>query len=129
MSDKSEGRMPQNVVSEWNAIRSAACELHWFWRFHKDLCGNTQHVALMQEILPGPFALIRRAFLFSITMGMGRLLDPAESRVRGKKRPNLSLKRLVKESSRNNFQFYACSINSIDSSARWSNSIVGRFHG
>jgi hypothetical protein len=50
----------------------------------------------MQEILLVPFALIRRALLISITMGIGRLLDKGESRARGKMRTNLSFARLLK---------------------------------
>jgi hypothetical protein len=96
MSENPAGGMPQDVLKEWDAIRSAACELHWFWRFHSELGGNPEHVVLMQEILPGPFALIRRAFLSSIVMGIGRLLDKDESRVGGRIRPNLSLARLLK---------------------------------
>src|SRR5882762_7421077 len=92
MSINSAGTMPDDVTLEWNTIWSAVCELHWFWKFQSDLCGNAQHVALMQDILPFPFMLIRKILLFSITMGIGRLLDAAEY----KKRPNLSFARLLK---------------------------------
>jgi hypothetical protein len=47
----------------------------------------------MQEILHGPFFLIRKALLTHITMGIGRLLDPPEDW--RKKRVNLSLERLL----------------------------------
>jgi hypothetical protein len=96
MSINTEGNMPPEVTEEWNPIWSAVVDLHWLWTFHSGLWGNPQHVKLMQEILPGPLALVRQAFLFSITMGIGRLLDREEKNVKKAVRVNLSLKRLVK---------------------------------
>jgi hypothetical protein len=86
---------PADVAPDWTGVHSAVRELHLYWGFHADFCGNEGNVALMQDILPIPFALIRMAFLTSIAMGIGRLLDPAESHVKGKLRANLSLTRLA----------------------------------
>lgn len=97
MSENTECALLQRAVSEWNAIRSEVCELHWSWTFHKDLWGNPKYVRLTQQWqLRGPFKLIRRAFLFGTVIGVGRLLDPVESPVKGKgMMPNLSLNNLV----------------------------------
>jgi hypothetical protein len=83
--------MPDDVALEWQPIWSSVCDLHSFWKFHSDLCGNPQHVALLQDILPGPLLFIRRALLQSITLEIGRLLDRAAFR----ERPNLSIERLL----------------------------------
>jgi hypothetical protein len=83
--------MPADVIPVWDHIWGTVAELHRFWRFHVDLCGNAQHVALMQEILLGPLVLIRKAVLSHITMGVGRLLD----RPKYGKRANLSFAHLL----------------------------------
>src|SRR5262245_9490777 len=87
--------MPTEVFREWKAIGSSVAELHLFWSFYKGFCGNEQNVALMMEILPVPFTIIRRALLLSITMEVGKLMDQDQKPIRNKTLVNLSLKRLV----------------------------------
>jgi hypothetical protein len=90
----SAGNLPEHVIPVWDHIWGEVVELHWFWTFHVDLCGNDEHVALIWEILPGPFMFIRKAVLSHFTMGVGRLLDHATEGNRGK-RPNLSFAQLL----------------------------------
>jgi hypothetical protein len=93
MSDtiNTAGNMPTDVMPVWDHIWSGVVELHWFWRFHVDLCGNAEHVTLMRAILRGPFMFIRTAVLSHITMGIGRLLDYPDYH----KRANLSFAHLL----------------------------------
>jgi hypothetical protein len=93
MSDtiNTAGNMPKDVIPVWDHIWGTVVELHWFWKFHVDLCGNDQHVALMREILPGPSMLIRKSALSHITMGVGRVLDYSNFG----KRANLSFAHLL----------------------------------
>ena len=87
MTINAAGNMPKGVAEEWQSIWAELVDLHSFWAFHRDLCGNSQHQILMEDILPGPLLLIRRACLTSIVMGVGRLFD--------KSKPTLSLSRLL----------------------------------
>ncbi len=91
----SAGKMPAEMVQEWDHVWSNVVELQWLWNLHSDLWGNERHVALMQDILPGPLALIRRSLLFTLTVGIGRLLDPDESGKKTKPLVNLSLPRIL----------------------------------
>jgi AbiU2 len=93
MSINAAGKMPKEVAEEWQPIWAEVVDLHSFWEFHRDLWGNPQHKALMEDILPGPFRLIRGACLTSIVMGIGRLFDPPEDM--RKKKANLSFPRLL----------------------------------
>jgi hypothetical protein len=83
--------LPEQVIPEWKAVCSSVGELQLFWRFHVRFCGNDENVALMRDILPFPFRIIRKAILFCVIMEIRKLMDPAESN--GK--INLSLDRLV----------------------------------
>jgi hypothetical protein len=91
MSINWSGRMPPEVKTVFDAVCSTVCDIYCYWRFHVELCGNPQDVNLMQDILLVPFHLIRRAFLTTVTMGVGRILDPA---VQGPN-ANLSFDRLL----------------------------------
>jgi hypothetical protein len=93
MSDsvKTAGNLPEDVIPVWDHVWGTVAELHRFWKFHVDLCGNEQHVSLLEEILLGPLVLIRKAVLSHITMGIGRLLDRANYG----KRANLSFAHLL----------------------------------
>ncbi len=95
MPDKPEGQMPETVAVEWNAIWPAVCDLHAMWELYAGLYGNKGHARMMNDTLPGVFALIHRALRNEILMGVGRLLDPAESRIKEEVFPNLSLARLL----------------------------------
>jgi hypothetical protein len=93
MSDtvKTAGNMPEDVIPVWDHIWGTVAELHRCWKFHVDLYGNEEHVALLKEILLGPLVMIRKAVLSHITMGIGRLLD----RAKYGKRANLSFAHLL----------------------------------
>jgi hypothetical protein len=83
--------MPEPLSADWKAIRSFLAELQLFWRFHVRFCSDKQDVAMMEEILPAPYLILRKALLFTIVMQVRSLLDPAESRGRA----NVSLARFV----------------------------------
>jgi hypothetical protein len=93
MSDavRTAGNMPEDVIPVWDHVWGTVAELHRFWKFHVELCGNEQHVSLLEEILLGPLVLVRKAVLSHITMGIGRLLDRANYG----KRANLSFAHLL----------------------------------
>jgi hypothetical protein len=95
MSINTAGKMPENVVLAWNPIISSVCEIDWSWQFHRDIWANKQSVALLDKIMHGPLILIRRAFLTSITMGIGRLLDHPTARVGRETKENLSFAHLL----------------------------------
>jgi hypothetical protein len=95
MSVNTAGKMPKDLVTAWDPILSSVCEILWSWLFHRDIWTNKQYVALLEKIIPGPFLLIRRAFLTSITMGIGRLLDNPATRVGGVIKENLSFAHLL----------------------------------
>lgn len=96
MASNSRTGIPGHLVADWAAVRSAVAELHLFWRFHVGFCGNHQDVSLMEEILPFPYLIVRKALLFTIVMQVRSLLDRAETRRRKKTLDNASLARLVK---------------------------------
>jgi hypothetical protein len=96
MAGDQQTGMPEHAMPEWKAIASAVAEVQLFWRFHVRFCGNDEDVALMQDILPFPFRIIRKALLLSMTMEIGKLMDKDETTIRKTTLVNLSLRRLVK---------------------------------
>jgi|SRR5579871_3303311 len=83
--------IPEHLLPDWTAIRSALAELQLFWQFHDRFCGNQEDVAMMMEVLLCPFLILRTALLFTMVMQVRSLLDPAKSRGRD----NASLARFV----------------------------------
>jgi hypothetical protein len=92
MATNTAGKMPQDVVLEWNPIWSSVVELHHCWSFHRDLFGTAKNNDLLMSILPYQFLMIRIAILSYITMGIGRLLDRAGD---NPNKANLSFERLL----------------------------------
>src|SRR5260370_9830490 len=95
MLNTPERTLPEDVVLEWNAIRSALCDLHCIWRLYSELYGNEKHRALIDETVPGVFWLIHKALRHELLMGLGRLLDLAETPIKKVVLPNLSFEYLL----------------------------------
>jgi hypothetical protein len=87
-------QMPENVTSEFRAIRQAVLLLFAQWKLYSDL-SKPEHRELMRHTSPDAFGLIMIALRNEITMAHGRLFDPAQSRVGKERRDNLCLARLL----------------------------------
>lgn len=79
------------MLATWKALCSSVGELELFWQFHVRFCGDDQDLAMMVDILPCAFRIIRKGMLFTILMQLRSLLDPARSHGRD----NVSLARLM----------------------------------
>src|SRR5437899_2864760 len=95
MSNRFAGHMPAAAAREYDAILPAVCDLHSTWRFYAELFGNKEYAALIDERAPAPFLLVHHALRSAILMAFGRVLDPAQTAIKGGKIPNLSLAHLV----------------------------------
>jgi hypothetical protein len=91
MSVPFAGKIPSEIVADYNAIKGALGDLLSTWRMYKELFGNSDYQAIIDEHAALPFNFIHRALRSDILMAFGRLLDRAE--LNGDK--NLSLSLLV----------------------------------
>ena len=85
---------PPDVSEVFEALRQEVSFLHANWDAFKQLYGSEESVAALNETAPGAFQLIGFLFRREFIMGICRLTDPKDSKVRGVVMDNLTLKQL-----------------------------------
>jgi hypothetical protein len=85
---------PSEVRDVFEALRQEVSFLHANWDTFKQLFGSEESVAALNETAPGAFQLIGFLFRREFIMGICRITDPKESKVRGSVMDNLTLKQL-----------------------------------
>jgi hypothetical protein len=95
MFDPPVGKIPEPIFREFNAIRLDVCDLYSMWRMYAELFGNKDYAAVIDEWAPAPFLLIHHSMRSAIVLSLGRLLDPATTKRKGKDLQNLSFAHLV----------------------------------
>jgi hypothetical protein len=86
---------PPEVREVFEALRHEVAFLHACWDAFKQLYGTEESVAALNDTAPGAFQLIGFLFRREFIMGVCRLTDRKDSRVRKVVMENLTLKQLL----------------------------------
>src|SRR5687768_9255530 len=87
--------LPPEVRKVFDVLREEVVRLHANWDAFQQLFGDPESVAALNSVAPGAFALLHHNFRHELVMGVCRITDPKETRVRGNVKENLTLERLL----------------------------------
>jgi hypothetical protein len=88
---------PPQVEEVFAHVQDDAVWLHAAWKIYLGLFAGEGKLAPLNETAPAAFAVIEFALRDSMLLALGRLNDPAVSRVGGEERKNYSLDRLIED--------------------------------
>jgi len=89
--------MPRAARRPFDILSGHFIGLCFRWKVFKQLYASGQkRINLMNETAPGFLGHLQPVWLDGVILGVTRLLDPAETSLRGRKVPNLALRQLVR---------------------------------